>query len=274
MKELLVYITGLALLFIFKFNKTNIWIGLENKYLDTIVSYLFSLLILMLIRSTLIYIHRKRKKLREDQVDSIISGLQNIYGLIAIIITIASVLTLMGIDVISLLSSLTIIAAAIAVLSKDYISNIISGMLLAFSNDISLGDYIKVGQNKGRIIDMSLTMISILTDNDDVAIVPNNMVYTLDVINYTKREIKKTSIEFEVQLVAIETVKKLEEDLIAAVEEYKDMIQPNSYNIRVDSIKKDLLECKFQYILKAPDRDLENSIRKKVIRSVVQIVKT
>lgn len=274
MRELLLQVVALATLFVFKFKKGDIWIVFENKHLDTIIGYLSSILILTFIKTALVYIHRRRKKMRSDSIDSVIAGVQNIYWLTATLITIASILTLMGVDVVSLLSSLTIIAAAIAILSKDYISNIISGMLLAFSSDVALGDYIKVGQNKGRIIDMSLTMISILTDNDDVAIVPNNMVYTLDVINYTKMEIKKTSIEFEVLLEAVETVKKLEEDLIAAVEEYKDMIQPDSYSIRVDAIKKDLLECKFQYILTSPDRILERNIRKKVIRRVVQIIKT
>lgn len=274
MKQLLLQTAAILGLFWLKIEKKEFLMEMEsNRIIDIIIGYLSFLLIIGFIKTSLFYVHRRRKKIATTTRDNITSGIQNIYWLITTIVTLFTILSLMGVDVFGVLQSLSIIAAAIAILSKDYISNIISGMLIAFSNDISLGDYIKVGQNKGRVIDMSLTMFSLLTDDDDVAIIPNNMVYTLDVINFTKKELKKTSIDFEVMLVAIEGVKQLEEDLIEVLLEYKDDIKENSYNLRVDAIKKDLLECKFQYILNAPNRDLEKKIRKKVIRRVVQIIK-
>ncbi len=274
MKQLLLQAAAILVLFWLKIEKKEFLMEMEsNRVIDIIIGYLSFLLIIGFIKTSLFYVHRRRKKIATTARDNITSGIQNIYWLITTTVTLFTILSLMGVDVFGVLQSLSIIAAAIAILSKDYISNIISGMLIAFSNDISLGDYIKVGQNKGRVIDMSLTMFSLLTDDDDVAIIPNNMVYTLDVINFTKKELKKTSIDFEVTLTAIEGVQQIEEDLIEVLLEYKDDIKENSYNLRVDSIKKDLLECKFQYILNAPNRDLEKQIRKKVIRRVVQIIK-
>ncbi len=168
---------------------------------------------------------------------------------------------------------LSIIAAAIAIISKDYFSNLIGGMLITFSSNINVGDHIKVGNNKGRVLDISINMFSLLTDDDDVVTLPNSLVYASEVVNYTKRIIKKTSIEFEISLGAVQTVTQLEQDLIACLSEYKDNIQEDSYHLKAVAIKKDAVDFKFQYVLDVPDRLMEQEIRKKVVRRVVQIIK-
>lgn len=273
MKKIVLQGLVIVLIVIFKIYESDLLKGFNTDFLDTVLKYFSFVLTFSTLKDLLFYFHRKTKGLSPHSTDNIIAGVNNIYVLVVGIVGILTGITLMGIDVISMFASLSIIAAAIAIISKDYISNIIGGMLIAFSNDVNVGDYVKIGENKGKVIDMSITMFSMLTDDDDVVIIPNNMVYALDVINYTKRAIKKTSIEFEISLEAIETVRQLENDLIATLEEYSNIIEPDSYNLKAVSIKKDYVEFKFQYILGSPDREMEKAIRKKVIRRVVQIIK-
>lgn len=277
------FIQGLAIVAIMVFKRYKIhWLSntqtewlkeIDVAFLDIILNYVYFILILNFAKEIIFFWYRKSKKIDPTRTDNIILGLNNITVLVVGIVTVLTGIALMGIDVKAFFASLSIIAAAIAIISKDYISNVIGGMLIAFSSDVNLGDYIKVGGNKGKVIDMSITMFSLLTDDDDVVIIPNNMVYALDVINYTKRAIKKTSIEFEISLEAISTVSQLEEDLIATLKEFDSIIQSDSYNLKAVGIKKDLIEFKFQYILDIPDREKEKNIRKKVIRRVVQIIK-
>jgi small-conductance mechanosensitive channel len=249
------------------------WTEIDLGFVDVLLNYIYFLLILGFSKGFIFFWYRKSKKVEQQRTDNIILGINNIYVLVVGVVTILTGIALMGIDVKGFFASLSIIAAAIAIISKDYISNVIGGMLIAFSSNINIGDYIKVGGNKGKVIDMSITMFSLLTDDDDVVIIPNNMVYALDVINYTKRAIKKTSIEFEITLEAISTVSQLETDLIATLTEFYRIIQSDSYNLKAVGIKKDYIEFKFQYILDIPDREKEKDIRKKVIRRVVQIIK-
>lgn len=252
----------------------NQWLKeIDVGFVDVLLNYIYFLLILSFAKGFIFFWYRKSKKINPQKTDNIIFGLNNIHVLVVGVVTVLTGIALMGIDVKAFFASLSIIAAAIAIISKDYISNVIGGMLIAFSSDINIGDYIKVGANKGKVIDMSITMFSLLTDDDDVVIIPNNMVYALDVINYTKRAIKKTSIEFEITLEAISTVSQLETDLVATLTEFDRIIQSDSYNLKAVGIKKDYIEFKFQYILDIPDREKEKDIRKKVIRRVVQIIK-
>ncbi len=278
MKDIILKGIVIGILVLARYNMEHLTglVGLEAKginLLDHLLGFLYFIAILSFLRALLAFWYRKSKRLSRQGTDNIIVGVNNIYALLVVMSVILSVLGLFEINVRELFASLSIIAAAIAIIAKDYISNLIGGMLITFSNNISVGDHVKVGNNKGRVLDISINMFSLLTDDDDVVTLPNSLVYASEVINYTKRLVKKTSIEFEISLSAMHTVTQLEEDLINSLSEYKNDIKEGSYYLKAVSIKKDAVDFKFQYVLDLPDRHKEQEIRKKVIRRVVQIIK-
>ncbi len=218
-------------------------------------------------------LYRRSKKLPAHKADNVIIGLKNVYYILLAGAFLTTVLGFWGIDLRTLFTSLSIVAAAIAIISKDYVSEIISGIIISFSREISIDDYIKIGEQKGKIIDISLTKIALLNEDDDVIFLPNNKVFSSEIVNYTRREIKKVSIEFELMAASIQTVEALETDLIQSVSEYQAHIEPESYNLKVVDIRKDSLLLKFQYTLREINRDLEQEIRRKTVRRVVNYVK-
>lgn len=245
----------------------------ETHFLRSLIMFFYWVAIWAFVKELCSFWYRKTKRLQEEAIDNVIVGINNIYRIVIVVVALFSVLALFEINVRELFASLSIIAASIALISKDYLSSIIGGMLITFSNNISVGDHIRVGNNKGRVLDISIIMFSLLTDDDDVVTLPNSTVYASEIVNYTKRTIKKTSVEFEINLQAIGTVNQLEQELIATVAAYQDSIEPNSYNLKTVSIQKDAIAFKFQYSLNLPDRQKEQEIRRKVIRRVVQIIK-
>lgn len=228
----------------------------------------FNLLIIMLVA-----VYRRRKRLMPNQVDNMVIGLENIYYIILTVSILIGIAGFFGFAPKELFTSLSIVAAAIAVISKDFISEIISGMIIAFSKELSIDDYIKIGDQKGKIIDITLTKIALLNDDDDVIFLPNNKVYTSEIVNYTKKEIKKVNIDFEVDIKAFRTIEELEADLTQELADYREHIVPRSYALKVVGIRKDSLSMKFQYVLHQIDRDLERDIRRKTARRVVNYVK-
>lgn len=219
------------------------------------------------------WLYRRRKQIPYSQPDNVVIGLENLYYLLLGGATIVLVLAFMGVPPRELFTSLSIVAAAIAIVSKDYISEIISGMIISFSREISIGDYIKIGTNKGKIIDLKLTKIVFLNDDDDIIYIPNNTVFNSEIINYTRKQVKRVNIEFEVDLKAIKNVEALEADLIETVKDYHEHIQPGSFALKIGDIKKDSVTLKFQYILNQINRELEQDIRRKTVRRVVNYVK-
>ncbi|HMQ07675.1 MAG TPA: mechanosensitive ion channel [Saprospiraceae bacterium] len=216
------------------------------------------------------WVYRKRKRMGIHEVDNITSGLGNIYAFIVSIAFLMFVLSLWNIDFKTLFTSLSIVAAGIAIISKDYISSVIAGFILTFSKEISIGDYVQIGDKKGKIIGLTLTKISLLTDDEDVVFLPNDKVFNGEIINYTKVEEKKVSISFEMPLYAVKSVEALEKDLIDTVSPFRNHIKPDSYDLKVFDIRKDSIVFKFQYAIDQIDRSMEAEIKRKTVRHLVR----
>jgi len=239
---------------------------------DVLVNFLIFLISLNTIIYLLAFFYRKRKKYARRQNDNLIAGLNNLYYLIVSGGVLATLLLFLGFDLFTFFTSLSIFAAALAVLSKDYISNVVSGTLIAFSDEINIGDTVLIGGKKGKVTDITISKFILLNDDDDYVILPNSTVFSNEIINYTRREIRKTSIDFEIDIKHMKKVEELETELIATLSEFHHLIRPDSYRLKIVEIRKDYVSLKFQYILDKPERELERDIRRATIRKVLQII--
>jgi MscS family membrane protein len=215
-------------------------------------------------------IYRHRKHLPYNKKDNVTLGLSNISIMIIAIYTIISGFQLVGLSPEKIFTSLSIVAAALAILSKDFIADIISGIVIAFSKEISIDDMVRIGEQRGKIIDINITKTALLNEDDDIIFLPNSTVFSSEIVNYTKKQIKKTSIDFEVPTGSISSIDELEDHIIQSLAEYHHLIEPNSYFLRVVHIKKDYLQLKFQYSLIQFSRELERQIKRKAVRLIVK----
>jgi len=243
------------------------------RWLRQTVYFLIFALTANLVVSILSWIYRKRKEIRPTRKDNVIQGLENIYYLLLAGAVILTIFGFFGIDTQTLFTSLSIVAAAIAIISKDFLSEIISGIIISFTKDVTIEDFVKIGEHRGKIIDISIHKIALLNDDDDVIYIPNTKVFGSEVVNYTKREIKRVSVEFELDIRFIKTIEELENDLIHVLSDYHDHIIPDSFYLRVQDVKKDFLALKFQYTLEQLNRDVQREIRKKTVRRVINYIK-
>ena len=112
-----------------------------------------------------------------------------------------------------------------------------------------------------------------MNDDDDIIYIPNDKVYMSEIINYTKREIKKVSIDFELNLNYLTTIESLEKNLSESLKSFHQFIEPESFNIKIVDVHHDYLTLKFQYKLNEVNRDIERIIRKKTIRLIENSLK-
>jgi small-conductance mechanosensitive channel len=229
--------------------------------------YLFGISVVVRL---LAIVYRQRKHLPYSKKDNVTLGLSNVSIMLIAIFTIISIFGLLGLSPGQIFTSLSIVAAAFAILSKDFISDIISGIVIAFSKELSIDDFVQIGGQRGRIIDINITKTALLNEDDDIVFIPNNKVFSSEIINLTKKQIKKTTIDFEVPMGAINTVEELEDHLIRSLAEYHHLIEPNSYVLRVEHIMKDYLHLKFQYSLIQFSRQMERQIKDKAVRFIVK----
>jgi small-conductance mechanosensitive channel len=238
--------------------------------LNILLSFCILILGLHLLAVVGTSVYRRRNNIPKDKPNNVILGIQNLYILLTTAVFIITILSFFGIDIKSLFTGLTIVAAAIAIITKDYIANIISGIAISFSDELSIDDYVKIGEHKGKVTDISISRISLLNDDDDIIFIPNDKVFTSEIINFTKKGIRRVNIEFELALTSLnEKIEDLEVDLVECLKDYSDNIEPGSYKLKIVEILKDSLKLKFQYSLKQINRELEREIRRKTVRRVV-----
>lgn len=243
---------------------------LAQYYIDVVSGIAIFLLLLDFIQVAVVTFYRRRHRIRGD--DNFVVGIGQIYSIMLVLGLGVGLLSLFQIQIREVLTSLSIIFAGLVLLTKDYVSNMINGMIMTFSGELSIGDNIRIGQHRGKIVDITLQNIHLINDDDDVIYIPNSVFLTTDIVNFTKREIKRTSLDFEIDLKYLDTVEELERILTEALQPFQDLIKENSYYLRVAEVNRMGVVMKFQYILKEPNKELERAIRRTAIRRLVKII--
>jgi MscS family membrane protein len=218
------------------------------------------------------FLYLKGKQIFNGQRDNVVYGITNIAKVVIGIGAIVSIFNAFGIDVRTLFTAISIVAAAIAIITKDFIFDFLIGIYFSFSKDFEIGDYVKIGTMKGHIVEISMQKVRFQNDDEDVVLIPHSKVYMNEIVNYTKRDIRLTSIDFQLALNVVSNVQDLEDELINTIREFKEFIEPKSYNLRVIEMKKDYIDFKFQYKIKSLDSEMQRRIRRQTIRATINYI--
>jgi small-conductance mechanosensitive channel len=203
--------------------------------------------------------------------DNFTAGLSQIARLVYALILGVLVLSLFDISMKEAITTLSLLAAALVLITKDYISNLINGMYMTLARIVNIGDTVMIADTKGKIIDITLSNVHLLNEDDDIVYIPNNNVFASQIINYTRRELKKSSIDFELDVAQIEQLEKLEKEIIYALREMEGLIQPGSMVLKVNGIKYDYCSFKFQYILNDTlNKEHDSRVKRQVISFIMR----
>lgn len=213
----------------------------------------------------------RKHHLKENMQDNFVLGINRITSVMNTVCFFLAVMIFFGIDPLQFLTSITIVAAAIALLFKDYITNMINGLIIMFSDQLSLGDHIKVGDLHGKILDITLVNVVIQNDDDDIVLVPNSIIFTSLIINQSKQNIRKLSLEFELDLKYQYSPDMLEQRLKSVLSPFKDSVKESSFSLKTLEIKKDMVRFKIQLQMPRLDRDVERRIRRALNTEIMRL---
>jgi len=264
-------IIAIAALLILNENHEKIFssYGLPVYLIGAIVGMLLFFLIAELTKDVVLYLYRKRKKIHFRQTDNVIYGVENLYILILVGAFLYFVLYLLKLKPRDFFTGFTLISAATAIIMKDYISNIISGMILAFSNKLQIGDYVKIGRHTGEILNFSLSMITLKNDDDELVYLPINVIFTQDFTNFTAGGDDLNTVHFEINHKMRIPFEELNRLLAQALEPYKGSISESGV-LKVTANNQETTTFKYQYELKKQDIILTRRIRDTILKTVFE----
>jgi small-conductance mechanosensitive channel len=212
-----------------------------------------------------------RKKRSAGIHANFVLGINHIAGIFNVVVVLLSIMILFDIQPLKFLSSITIVAAAIALLSKDYITNMINGLILMFSDQLTLGDYIKFGEIKGKIQDITLLNVVIVNEDEDIVMIPNSLILSSQVINHSRQNVKKITLEFELKLCPSLDLALVESSLKNTLTDYLHAIDIDTFSLKTISIHKDAVRLKIQVQLNSTERSLEKEIKRKLNQKIILI---
>jgi len=205
--------------------------------------------------------------------DNFTAGLSQIARIVYFLLCGVLMLSMFSISMKEAITTLSLLAAALVLITKDYISNLINGMYMTLARIVNIGDSVKIAESKGKIIDITLSNVHLLNDDDDIIYIPNNNVFTSEIINYTRRELKKSSIDFELDVSHIDHLEKLEREIIFALKDLQELILDGSMVLKVNNIKHEYCSFKFQYILNNPlNTEDDKKVKRAIISYIMRIV--
>jgi len=243
---------------------------LPELFVLTLYRMMLAILVSETIKSAVFVFYRPTDPSRSK--DNFTIGLGHISTILYGLFGVTLILSIFNISIKEAFTSLSLIAAAVVLMTKDYISNLINGMYLTFAKVITIGDHVMIDKHKGKIMDITLTNVHLLNEDDDMIYLPNNLVFTREIINYTRRELKKTTMEFEADPRIIKDVEAFEQKLIDSLAPFHADIQPGTYALKTSNVKVESITFKFQYIMKDPlNKELDKKIRRYLIREIVKL---
>ena len=250
----------------------------ENPRIDNLAKALLIFLGASLVVSTLrliiIYWYIRKHNFKSNIKDNFILGINRIVSILNTVFIVIGFITLFDVDPKDFIFSVSIVAAAIAVTFKEYINNMINGLIIMFSDRLSLGDHIRIGNNEGKILDITLINMILQNEDSDMVIVPNSIAFSSVIINQSKQNTKKLSVEFDMALENGYTPEYLENYLSKIIYSYSANVVPGGLTVKTLEINKDVVIFKAMVLLKHYDKLKEREIRRSINTALIRLSAT
>jgi small conductance mechanosensitive channel len=148
-----------------------------TSLLVLVITIMVGKMIVAMLRDTLLH---------PDQIDKHASHvLERIIYLTIVFIGIGVALGFLGVNLFAVVTGLGLIGFALAFGMQDTIANFMAGIMIAVERPFKIGDYIRVGDEWGHVIEIGMRSTKILTIQNETVTIPNNLIATGEVWNFT-----------------------------------------------------------------------------------------
>lgn len=113
-----------------------------------------------------------------------------------LVIGIVTALGTIGIDVTAMVAGLGLTGFALGFALQDIISNLLAGVLLLMHRPFRRGNYIKIGDKEGTVVDMDLRYTTLQKDNLKI-LIPNSSLFkdAITIISHAQQSAPQTALQ-------------------------------------------------------------------------------
>lgn len=112
-----------------------------------------------------------------------------------IVLAVVTALEQVNFDLTAFVAGLGIAGFTIGFALKDISENFVAGLLLLLQRPFELGDVVMIDDFRGRITDVSLRATEMETMDGHNVLLPNSLVYTNPIYNYTRSRLARIAVD-------------------------------------------------------------------------------
>lgn len=202
------------------------------------------------------------------------SIIARIVKIVLYIIAIYLTLKEFGYDLGGLAAGLGVSSAVVALAAQDLFKQLFAGVAIVMDKPFELGDWVKIGDIEGNVIEVSIRCVKIKTNKDKIVTLENAKVIDEPIINSGK--IKKKVYEADLNLPLTTTEKDLEQlvNRLKFVLKYNRNIYPKSEVVETTTIKNTGINIHIWIDIKETDYNKFQRITNELNYTILNILET
>lgn len=231
-----------------------------RKIMDILLVYFMLNICSHLIKIGILSSYRKRNKYDREHFDNLTIGISNLASILFYLCFFVVLLGYLNVDIKAFLTIFGIFFAGLCWVLKEYIVSTINGLMIMFSKNFRINDYILVNNNMGLIRNITFMHTEIKTDEGNIIYIPNNIILGSEVINFSKAKTKTIMFKVDVPAAFFSRIKELRHNIRAELfHAYPRTVKDLFVNI--GRIKTGAVNLKIQIVLYRYNFAIEKEIK-------------
>jgi small conductance mechanosensitive channel len=238
--------------------------NLLSKIINTLVVIIIYYLLWKIIKLILNKVFNKinTEKTLSNFLLNMVIGILTVFALI-------NILLIFGMNTGSILASLGVFGLAIGLAAQDFLTNIISGLLIFWDKPFVIDDLIEINDNYGQVVKITMRTTKVVTQDGKLLTIPNKTVVNNIVASYTNFPNLRIAINFTVDV--NEDIDKIRSVLFKLVEDENEFLTNPKPEVVLDSINDYNIELIFRVWIKNEKKHVATTfdIREKVLAVLI-----
>lgn len=212
----------------------------------------------VLVVETLIVVILGIPKPKNHRIRSVLSIISSLLKYVALIVILCWGLSILGVNVSTIVASVGIIALIVGFSAESLISDVVTGAFMIFENQYNVGDIVEVDGFRGTVTSIGIRTTCITDPGDNVKIVNNsNMKNILNRSDKLSRSVSVIAVPYATDLEKLEG--ELPELMQRIYEKRTDIFKAPPQYLGVDALADSAVILKF--VVNVDEKDIYSGAR-------------
>lgn len=212
----------------------------------------------------------KSERLSENKIT--IGVVSKIIKAVVYIIAGFMIIADLGYDLSGLITGLGLSSVVIALAAQELVENLLSGMAIVSDKPFELGDYVKIGDYEGTVIDIKFRSTKIRMTDNTIVTIQNAKIVSGAVINISKIEKRKLALSYGIPLdTSSIKVKELMESIKMLLYSNTE-VMANSVIVYINEITQNAIKIEIFAYLSIVDYTEFLNFKTKVNLSIIKLL--